>query len=328
MNSQLPVEWYSLKILKEPSDGAKGAVIASGVDDLVNRYSKIKQSFYLIERRAWRGLNDSKHADIKLVEDLSYWEQTKSQFPDSVCLDIGPADFIDTNSFYPLETDKKYDGIQISSWTALKRPELLTLAAGILEQRTFIRWGHFQNVEDEGNRMRQNISLSKSLGAQITVPYGQDLDNKSLPKTSEEMNAYINLARIGILTTQIEGINRFKMECLSANVPVLVPSDASFPTQKHINSQTGRLYSPTPESLAIAIEETLSNLDAFRPRDYILKTTGKHVSLQKLKEGLRTCCERDNSEYVYDGITWDGRNQSQIWGENVFSTIEYYLKKQ
>src|SRR5690606_16784002 len=103
----------------------KGAIIASQVDYLVKLRPKLKKYFYIIERRGWRGLNDSVFCDIKLVEDLSLWEETLKKFPDKICLNIGPADFVDTKAFFPIKNcKKKYTGIQIASWDEFKRPEL------------------------------------------------------------------------------------------------------------------------------------------------------------------------------------------------------------
>lgn len=320
--NQVPVNWYSMNILKMPNSTSKGAIILSYVDSIVEKYPKIKDKFYLIERRAWRGLNESIYADIKLVEDLSYWEQSLKQFPQSICLDIGPADFVDTDAFRPLSTIKEYDGIQISSWTDLKRPELFTYAAGILNHRRFIKWGHFQNIEAEYSRRMSNIRLASDIGARIVVPEHDVDGNKNLPNSKESMNTYLNKACVGILTTQIEGINRFKMECLSAGLPVLVPSDASHPTKKHITEKTGKLFEPTPQGLAKSLEEVLCNLSNFDTRNYIISTTGMKNSVDKLRNALYQLSYRDKLSNNFNDIQWDGRNQSLIWGLKVFYELD------
>ena len=100
--SEIPMGYYSMKILKEPEGKNKGALILSQVDSVVSTLPFIKDKFYLIERRGWRGINESIYANIKLVEDLSFWDETLEKFPESICLDIGPADFVDTEAFKPL----------------------------------------------------------------------------------------------------------------------------------------------------------------------------------------------------------------------------------
>ena len=269
---KIPIEYYSLAILKEPEGKNKGALILSQVDDVVSKYPLIKKHFYIIERRGWRGLNDSQYADIKLVEDLSYWNDTLKKFPNTICLDIGPADFVDTNVFRPLYIEKEYDGIQVSHWTAFKRPEMFIKAAAMLPHRRFIKLGHFVKGGSELElKLRGScIRLSKRLKANIEFPYSNAINNDDFSNSKRTMNYYINRCCIGVLTTKVEGINRFKMECLAADIPMLVPQDTSYPTKKHINEKTGLFFEPTPEELAKTIEYALTHLGRFSPREYII----------------------------------------------------------
>src|SRR3989344_5200135 len=270
--SEIPIGYYSMKILKEPGDGNKGALILSQVDNVVSRLPFVKDKFYLIERRGWRGINESKYADIKLVEDLSLWDETLEKFPESVCLDIGPADFVDIEVFRPLGIKKDYDGIQVSHWTNFKRPEMFVRAAGMLPWRSFVKLGHFVEggSEPECNLRDSNMGLAIEIGANIDFP------------------------------------------------------DASYPTKKHITDETGALFEPTPEGLAKIIEDVLTNIGGYAPRSYIERTTGKFISLKKLRGALEKICKRDGVEYQFDDIDWDGRNQSLIWGENVFNELRGY----
>ena len=322
----VPEGYFSLHILKEPKNNEKGAIILSQVDTVVDEFPWVKDKFYIVERRAWRGLNESKYAHIKLVEDLSLWEETLEKFPNSICLDIGPADFVDTTIFKNLNLVKDYDGIQISHWSDFKRPELFTRAAGLIPQRKFLKLGHFVEggLETEYQIRDKNILLAKELGAKIDVLYSSILNNKNLPNDKETINNYINQAKIGILTSAVEGINRFKMECLSAGIPVIVPSDTSYPTKKHINDKTGGFFKPTPEDLANKIEEVLENYSIYAPREYIEKNTGKIISLRKLKDAFKELCKKDNQVYNFENIDWDGRNQSLIWGKKVLEALRGY----
>ena len=332
---EIPDEWISGKLLKDPKivNGriVKGAIILSQIDYILQCIPSIKDYFYTIERRAWRGLNESRYADIKLVEDLSLWDETTKRFPNAVCLDIGPADFVDTDSFFPIkDIEKKYTGIQISSWDNYKRPLLFLSACAILSHRRFIKIGHFVKKGNQEEIILRDKCLSfiNNSNANVDSPYGFQDNNDLMPRSKEEMNKIINSSYIGILTSEVEGINRFKMECLSANIPFLVAEDAAYPTKKHINELTGALFKPTPEGLAKAIEELMRKRDLLCPREYILKNTGKNNSLIKLKGALKKLTERDKQEFHFEEIEWDGRNNSLIWGrEKVFSEIRKILKK-
>ncbi len=324
--NEIPIRYYSMRILKEPLGKNKGALILSQVDSVVSTLPFVKNRFYIIERRGWRGINESQYADIKLIEDLSLWDETVRRFLDSICLDIGPADFVDTDVFRPLEIEKDYDGIQISHWTDFKRPEMFIRAAGILPKRRFVKLGHFvERGSEQEYILRDSIMrLAQEIGANVDFPYAQATDNNNFPNSKEAINNYINRARVGILTTKVEGINRFKMECLAAGVPVLVPTDVSYPTKKHITDETGALFEPTPKGLARTIEDVLDNIQKYNPRSYIEKTTGKPIALRKLKGALEEVCKRDDIEYRFEDIDWDGRNQSLIWGEKVFEVLGRY----
>jgi len=317
----------SAAILKKPQkEGGviqKGAVVISQPDEVYGLIPEIKDYFYLVERRGWRGMNTSKEADIKLVEDYSTWEETRKNFPNAILLDLAGGDFVDVTKFKPLDIEKRYTGIQISCWEKFKRHELVVQGTSLLPQYKFLKFGHFINRGTLEERLFRGeiINMSRDLGANIDFAYDKLETNEGLPNKSKEINYLINQCSVGILTTEIEGVNRFKMECLSAGVPVIVPSDVSFPTKKHINDQTGLLYEPTPNGLAKAIKYTLNNYQTFKSREYVLNSTGHINSLNKLKKSLNKLCRRDNQIYNFDDIYYDGRNQSLTWDDNVISSI-------
>ena len=77
-------KYIGATILREPEKKnggvTKGAIILSQVDMITKFITELKEYFYIIERRGWEGINESKTADIKLVDDLSTWEETKKGF--------------------------------------------------------------------------------------------------------------------------------------------------------------------------------------------------------------------------------------------------------
>lgn len=315
--------------LKDGSKIDKGAVILSDVDRICKRFPDIRKHFYIIERRAWKGVNESKMADIKLVEDLSTFKRTSKRFPNTILLKIGPADFVDTDCFKPLGIKKEYDGIQISCWDSYKRHELFVKGAALIKDRRFLKFGHFvtDTKPQKGKVLlkKRILELSRKLGANIVYPFASARTNYDLSFSKEEMNLFINKCKVGILTTKTEGINRFKMECLSADIPVILPRDASFPTRKHINESTGLLFDPNPKGLVSALDYVFKNREKFRPRDYILKNTGHKNALNQLKNALMSLCKRDGSRYHFDDIYWDGRNETISWGNDIYALIKGFI---
>jgi hypothetical protein len=94
----------------------KGAVILVCPDKVQEQIPSLKDYFYVIERRGWNGMTDANSADIKLVEDITKWEETREQLPNALLLDIAGGDFVNTDIFYPLDLEKRYAGIQIARW--------------------------------------------------------------------------------------------------------------------------------------------------------------------------------------------------------------------
>ena len=323
----------SVAILKKPTKNkgtiVKGAIILSKCDKTCELIPKLKEYYYLIERRGWEGMNDQKAADIKLVEDSRTLEETRKIFPEAILLDLAGGDFVDTEKFKPLNLKKEYTGIHISSWQRFKRHKLFVEGVSLLPEKKFIKFGHFPDGgSKEENELRRDIlNLSKKLGANIEYLSNYLANNEGLPSESEEINILINKSKMGILTTKVEGLNRFKMECLAANIPVLVPKDASEPTKKYINDKTGVLFEPTPEGLAKAIEYVESNYSQFFPRDYLLSNTGVHNSLKKLKDVLNKLVEKEESKQNFDDIYWDGRNQGMLWGKKAIEEIKKTIKE-
>lgn len=321
------INWVSVALLKEPEKDRKGALILSMVDEVVPLFPNLRDLFYVIEWRGWKGMNYSQQGDIKLVEDGSTFEKTKRIFPRTISLDLAIGDFVDTEKFIPLTIEKKYDAIQIASWADFKRHDLFLEACALLPQYKFIKFGHFPNCSNEERSLKKKI-IKKSylLGAPIEYPYANLENNQDLPSSPEEINRHINSAKMGVLTSANEGMNRFKMECLSANIPFLVSSDSIYPIKKHINAFTGVIYDPSPKGLATAIKETLSKLDSFSPREYILANTGKRNSIRKLEGALNQLARRDRWNPYFTNLDFDGRNQSLFWGENAIFLLEKYCR--
>lgn len=308
----------------------KGAIILSDVDKVVEKFPNILKYMYIIERRGWEGINDSKCADIKLVEDSSVWEETKKKFPNSILLDIAGADFVDTNNFRPLNLKKRYTGIQISTWQDFKRPELFFKGIKLLKDRKFLKFGHLIYSGKDENEIKYRdkfVSYSKKNKLNVEILYSDLQSNDGLPNDPKDINHLINKSKIGVLTSKVEGINRFKLECLSADIPVIVPKDANTSLKKHVNEMTGLLYEPTPEGLAKAIEKIEKNYKDFSPREYVLKNTGIQISLEKLINSLEFLAERDNTKKIYGDIYWDGRNQSLLWDEKAIEFISKLMQK-
>lgn len=328
---ELNVGSFCATALKAPRwNGAtceKGVLILNQVDRVLAHFPWLKSTFILIEIRGWYGINESTQADIKLVEDNSTLVETRRQFPQAIILDLGFGDFVDTDAFRPIDTNIDFDVIQIASWTPRKRFDLLVETAAMLPAVRFVQFGHFENNCSATERayFSECVEKARRLNANITFPYTpEDWLAKRAPTTKELVNDWINRTKIGLLTTSSEGHNRFKMECFSANRPVVGCNDICAPTRKYFNRLTGELVAPRPDALAAAVLRVLKNVSTFSPRDYVLRHSGKRRSLTLVKQALALYCRRENISYRFDDIEWDGRNRSLAWSHNALAVLRHF----
>ncbi|MDQ8188495.1 hypothetical protein QEH53_23120 [Pelagicoccus sp. SDUM812002] len=304
-------------------------MILNQIDPVLELHPLLSNYYILVHRRGWHGANEAAGADIMLVEDLSTWKETVEEYPDCVLLDVGPADFVDHDYFSPIECEVDIDVLQISCWSRRKRIELFIRAASRLPHLSFMHLGHFENggARDEVEYRAECLELATSLAPNVAFPFLRCESNKGLPSSKEVINRFINRAKLGLLTSESEGINRFKMECMAADRPFLVACDVMTPTRKHINERTGMLYEPNAVNLSKAIVDMLDRLQSFEPRKYLITNTGKKISLGKLRSALVEVCVRSGEKYRFDNIDWDGRNESLIWGQRALDLIAEKVKE-
>jgi len=323
------LDWVSTSILQNPLIGRngtkKGAIVLGMADEVLSVYPELRDLFYVIEWRGWSGMNSAANADIKLVEDESTIEDTRRIFPNAICLDLGSGDFVNTKKFLPNNNVKTYSVIQIASWSEFKRHELLLEAARLLPEERFYKFGHFPSEENlESMTLKRRIIKISPQNIEYLLPSSDT--NERLPKSPEEVAVEINKSRMGILTSRKEGMNRFKMECLSCNIPFLVPADSNYPVKKHINELTGMIYEPTPDGLSKAIVFIKENIRTFKPREYVIRSSGMINSNIALVDALNTLAIRDGFQPYFSNLNWDGRNQSLKWGRKALRTIREVLK--
>ena len=322
-----PLHWLSTCALQTPvlegKAWARGALILSQVDALVRRVPQLRERFILIERRAWRGVNDSRFADIKLIEDLPLIGQARECSPRAILIPYAPADFVDTDAFCHVDTRYSWDVLQIACWAPYKRIELLIEGASLLPELRFAHIGHFPRggVDEELQYRDACLRYARQHAPHIEFLSAHDDRNGSLPCSKANVNALLNKARMGVLTSAVEGVNRFKMECLSANRPFLVPADAPWPTRKHINRHTGALFAPTARGLADAISRIREHEGSMSPRAYILAHSGCARAVAELRAALQSVSRTTFEASRFEHITWDGRNQSLLWGVKALNAL-------
>ncbi|MCF3648639.1 hypothetical protein [Synoicihabitans lomoniglobus] len=306
---------------------AKGVLVLNQVDQVLQLHPELKALFLLVERKGWHGPNTSVAADIKLVEDSSTLPLIRSCFPRAVLIEASGGDFVDEQAFRPLDVSPDFDVIQIACWSPRKRIELMIDAAARLPNVRFVHFGHFEHggSADEQAYRQDCLDRARRQAPNIHFPYPDPQGDSPPPHDKTSINAWINRARIGLLTTHLEGHPRFKMECLAADRPMLIPTDTSVPTRKHVTAETGRLFDPTATALAEAIPAMLDTLGTFAPRDYVLAHSGRTNTLRELRAALASLAGRGVPAKHYDTVDWDGRNQNLRWGDSAMTLLAELL---
>ena len=323
----LYLEKYRLKmggtIVRSPQlcDGAfyKGVVICNMVDDLVHKIPHVKRYFWLVERIGWFGVGINKLADVRLLDDFSEFKLAHELAPNAVLLPCGNPDFVDTAVFVPSTTKKDIDVLAVANWQPFKRHRLLIDA--LIKCKDMgraikaVMFGHFigGGTRAEIKYRDDLIEYARAMSCDIQFPYSSEKTFDGRLFSPEHMANWIGRAKIGVLCSKYEGINRFKMECLSSDVPVVICDDAIWTVRKHITRTTGLMAPPTPEGLANGILDALDNLSEYKPREYILASTGINRSMTLLQDTIDTLDERMGAPGSLEIASYDGRNESIIW---------------
>lgn len=324
-------------ILRSPerSSGVprKGVVVCNFPRIVKDRIPDLPDLYWIVQRKGWKGFMASRAADIQLVDDIPaqrFWNRLASllqaarrwtPWPDKTRLPtplpFGNADFVDTEAFAPDGQSKTYDAIMIAQWNRLKHHQLLVDAFRILKRQGVavrgLMFGHFVNTNDNSaiDYKKRIVETIRAECLPIDIPAADATTNEGLDKTKKVMAAWINASRVGLLLSKSEAINRFKMECLSCDVPMIICDDACWCVKKHIGPQTGIVVDRRADAVANAIL-AVKDVKKFSPRDYIMANTG----IDRAMAALQNAVDELDAEMGLEPAPiarYDGRNNTLKW---------------
>ena len=254
---------------------------------------------------------------VRVARDLTPWPMTNAA---PVRLPTSNADFVDTDAFAPDGRSKQYDVIMVARWDSFKHHDLLLDAFGILAARHSdvrgVLVGHAALEETTaGSRSRayhaRIVARIRDERLPIDLPVSNGMVTSGDDCTKATMAALINEARMGVILSKAEGVNRFKMECMSCNVPVIICADAGWTLRKHVTPQTGMVVPRRANALADAILAIRDGM-AFAPRAHVLATSDCVNSMRVLQESID---ELDAAAGHRPAAvsSYDGRNNTLIW---------------
>jgi len=212
---------------------------------------------------------------------------------------IAANSWIDHRVFRPLEGCKKdVDLIMVAGWADFKRHHRLFKALGSLRDR-----GRCLKTVLIGYPMTQSRDRILEAAAYYGV-HDQLEIYESLSPT--EVNQHLNRAKVNIIWSRKEGVNRAIVEGMFANVPCLIRDGFNYGYRyPHINPQTGSYASDTelPDKLLFMLDHYRD----FSPRAWV----EQHMTCQQAADTLGRTIENSMTTV---GEPWSGRLAVKVNG--------------
>ena len=269
-------------VLKSPGVNERGVLILqySYVYPLLVKFydlNKIAERYYIVLEPSWSGfcdLNVLIFTHVKSPVFVGSIEPRDTEFIRRLDSNLIAAPFssntwVDDRVFRPLpEVPKDADVIVVAGWADYKR-----------------HFAFFRGLR----RLRQRITQPKVILVGYPIDFGKEdilrladlYQVRDLLEIHEwasppEVNRLLNRAKVNVLWSRREGVNRAIIEGMLAGVPCLVREGLNYGYHyPHINSQTGR-YS-TEAALPQNLLEMIQHHDQYSPREWVLA----HMSCQR-----------------------------------------------
>ena len=129
----------------------------------------------------------------------------------------------------------------------------------------------------------------------------------------DEVNYQLNRARINIVWSRREGVNRAIVEGMFANIPCIIRSGFNYGYHyPYVNAETGRFA--TEESLPETILELLETPREYAPRDWVLAHMSCHKATSVLARAIRERASRDGEAWTSEPVPKIGQlNTMAYW---------------
>lgn len=248
----------------------------------------VAERYFLVLEPSWSGFCDE---NILLFTRLAHpvfvgsIEPRDSQFLLDLAANLVPVHFssntwVDPRTFRPLpQQAKEVDIVMVAAWASYKRHWALFRALRCLRRR-----GSAPSVALVGYPLdltRDAIfRQAKYYGVHDQVRFHENL-------SPDEVNRVLSSAKVNLLWSRREGVNRAIIEGMLADVPCLVREGLNFGFRyPHINAQTGRFASEA--SLPGELADIIEHYQQFSPRDWVLRHLSPQVSAARLNEAIRS----------------------------------------
>lgn len=250
--------------------------------------SEIANNYHIVLEPSWNGVCEKSILAFTALKtpvfvmayedrDYNFIKQLKSNL---VAIKLSANWWIDHNKFIS-NTDiheRPIDIICISTWAKFKRHIFIFQALRKLKNQ-----GHIYNLTLIGYPADMSIDDLKKIAEDFGV-----LEQISFHEwiTPQQVNELLNQAKVNIVWSRFEGLNRAIIEGMFCNTPCILREGFNFGEKyQYINTQTG-IFS-TESQLANNISQMIQHPEKFSPRDYVIKHHNYHKATEILSLAIQ-----------------------------------------
>ena len=288
----------SVIVLKSPTPNEKGVILLyySYIYPLFAKFfhlGAITEQYYLALEPSWSGYCDLNILAYTALNDpvfVGSIEPRDTDFIQRLGSNLVPVPFssntwVDHRVFRPLPgVAKNVDILMVAGWADYKRHWAFFSALRRIRTR---------GVHPKVVLIGYPIGTTKDYIRQEAELYGvADLLEFREWLPADEVNHLLNRAKVNVLWSRREGVNRTIIEGMFAGTPCIVRQGMNYGHQyAHINQHTGRFS--TEASLPEDILDTLDRYDRYSPRGWVMANMSCQKATATLNNAIKaTALER------------------------------------
>jgi glycosyltransferase involved in cell wall biosynthesis len=275
---------------------------------------KITEDYFLVLEPSWSGycsLDILCYSSLRSPVFVQAYEPRDSEFIGNLNSNLIPTPvsnnwWVDHRIFRPLaDATKDVDVIMVAGWANFKQHHEFFRALARLRKtgvrlRTVIIGYPMSQTRDDVCQRAKYYGILDQLEIYESI-------------TPDEINHHLNRAKVNIIWSRKEGVNRAIIEGLFAGTPCILRKGFNYGYHyPYMNTSTGcySAQSDLPERLLWMID----NYRSFSPRDWVLKHMSCEVATAILSESIKTVACSSGQNWTEDIVAKvNGLDGMQYW---------------
>lgn len=306
-------------VLKSPTPGQKGVVIVwyNHVFPVFMRFydvPRIAEQYHLVLEPSWSGCCDLHLLPYTQLPEPVFVEAIEPydvRFLRGISSNLVPVNlsfnsWVDHSRMRPLpNVAKEFDVVMMAGWGSYKR-----------HHRFFQT---LNRLRCQGHRLRvlllgYSVGWTKETILQHAEYYGvRDQIELREQVPYDQVNGHLNRARIHVMWSRREGVNRAIIEAMFAGLPCVLREGFNYGYRyPYVNEQTGSFASE--QTLAKVLLETISKYDQYSPRAWVMENMTCSRATRRLEQAIAATTGQPDAE-------WNGRIAVKV---NELSSMRYF----